>query len=208
MNDDNMDLNDPNQQPNQQSNPLPGFSMSESSSITGNIVISDSTIAALGTKFSAGIMTSKLKADIEIARRRQNLEELKATHQMAMEDKIQNFREAELLRKHKIVDDMFNENWMKAYWRPAAGWVYLAICAFDFILAPVMMAVLPAFIKGVTYVPWKSLTLENGGIIHLAFAAILGVTSWTKGMQRTQFNAMLADEGAVESKNTKASKTK
>lgn len=83
-----------------------------------------------------------------------------------------------------------DENWIKSYWRPAMGWLYMAICFMDFIFFPMFAMVLPALMKswgveGVTgYKPWESLTLSNGGLIHLAFAAILGVTAWTRGMER------------------------
>jgi hypothetical protein len=43
---------------------------------------------------------------------------------------------------------------------------------------------MPVFIKGFQYVAWKSITLDNGGLIHLAFGAILGITSWTRGQEK------------------------
>ena len=30
------------------------------------------------------------------------------------------------------------EHWIKAYWRPAMGWLYMAICFVDFILFPLL----------------------------------------------------------------------
>ena len=35
-----------------------------------------------------------------------------------------------------------------------------------------------------TYIAWQSLTLSNGGLIHLAFGAILGVSAWTRGQEK------------------------
>ena len=48
---------------------------------------------------------------------------------------------------------------------------------------------MPLFLKSlgattVTYTQWQSLTLQNGGLIHLAFGAILGVTAWTRGQEK------------------------
>lgn len=63
------------------------------------------------------------------------------------------------------------------YWRPAMAWSYMAICLFDFIIAPTGTAMLITFYQS-TIPVWKSLTLENGGIIHVAFGAILGVAAW------------------------------
>lgn len=84
-----------------------------------------------------------------------------------------------------------DENWIKTYWRPGMGWLYMAICFTDFILFPLLAMFIPAILKGfgvenTQYVPWASLTLSNGGLIHLAFGAILGVTAWTRGMEKLQ----------------------
>ena len=81
----------------------------------------------------------------------------------------------------------YQEIWFKTYWRPAMGWLYMTICAFDFILAPIMMAVLPIlpFVNAnVHYSPWDPLTLKAGGLIHLAFGAVLGITAWGRTKER------------------------
>lgn len=85
--------------------------------------------------------------------------------------------------------DVQNENWVKSYWRPAMGWLYMAICAFDFIIFPLVVIFVPVFAKmlgveGTNYTPWQSLTLTNGGLIHMAFGAILGVAAWTRGQEK------------------------
>ena len=80
-----------------------------------------------------------------------------------------------------------NDQWFKSYWRPGMGWLYMLICAFDFIIAPIVSMFIPLWLKGTPYTPWKSITLENGGMIHLAFGAILGVTAWTRGEEKKAF---------------------
>lgn len=77
-----------------------------------------------------------------------------------------------------------SEHWMKAMWRPAMGWLYMAMCACDFIIFPIIAMFLPQIIPGLTYIPWKSITLDNGGLIHMAFGAILGVAAWTRGQEK------------------------
>mgnify|MGYP006268199903 CR=1 FL=1 len=94
---------------------------------------------------------------------------------------------AETAIDKEIVDQQVSkeqEHWMKAYWRPAMGWLYMAICACDFVVFPVISMFMPVFIKGMTYVPWKSITLDNGGLIHLAFGAILGVTAYGRTLEK------------------------
>ena len=84
--------------------------------------------------------------------------------------------------------DNQDEHWVKAYWRPAMGWLYMGICFMDFIGFPLITMFLPVIFKGLgvqfTYAPWQSLTLSNGGLIHLAFGAILGVTSFMRGQEK------------------------
>lgn len=77
-----------------------------------------------------------------------------------------------------------SEHWMKAMWRPAMGWLYMAMCACDFIIFPIIAMFLPQIVPGLTYIPWKSITLDNGGLIHMAFGAILGVAAWTRGQEK------------------------
>jgi len=88
--------------------------------------------------------------------------------------------------KHQLA--IQNENWIKSYWRPSMGWLYMIMCAFDFIIFPLIMIVSPAvgaiFGVQVPYNEWKSLTLSNGGMIHIAFGAILGVAAYTRGQEK------------------------
>ena len=89
------------------------------------------------------------------------------------------------------------EHWMQKFWRPAMGYVYMAINIFDFILAPAFVLYLKA--KGIQIDMWKSLTLDNGGFIHLAFGAILGISAWGRSKEKTmsiEANAVIAGENA------------
>jgi hypothetical protein len=75
------------------------------------------------------------------------------------------------------------DHWFISHWRPAMGWLYGVICAFDFILAPIMM-VMFAKVTGTPLVMWKPLTLEGGGLVHLSFASIVTMTAWTRGTEK------------------------
>ena len=33
---------------------------------------------------------------------------------------------------------------------------------------------------------WQSLTLQGGGLFHIAFGAILGAAAWTRGMEKRE----------------------
>lgn len=68
--------------------------------------------------------------------------------------------------------------WFKRDWRVVAAAVYLVINLFDFIIFPILSMVLPHYIPGLAYHPWEPMTTMNGGLFHLAFGAILGVSAW------------------------------
>jgi hypothetical protein len=149
---------------------------------------------------TGGNITSNVDAvpnsDADIVSRKMSLEEAKfrleqekTKHAMYMEIRKEDFRQSELQVEQEINNKKQHEHWMKAYWRPAMGWLYMIICAFDFIIGPVLAMAMPIFLKGlgaasVTYTQWESLTLSNGGLIHLAFGAILGITAWTRGQEK------------------------
>jgi len=86
--------------------------------------------------------------------------------------------------------ERMDDSWVKQYWRPAMGWLYMLICLADFVIFPALTIFLPVIFKAfgivIPYVPWKSITLENGGLVHMAFGAILGVAAWTRGQEKLQ----------------------
>jgi len=128
------------------------------------------------------------------------LEEKKEYHKMAIEDRHEYQKEdeiayerAQIAKEENKKEEKASEHWMKAYWRPAMGWLYMLICFFDFVIAPVLSMLMPIFLKSlgantVTYTQWQSLTLANGGLIHLAFGAILGVTAWGRTQEKNAAN--------------------
>jgi len=85
--------------------------------------------------------------------------------------------------KWKAQQEKENADWMKTKWRPVMGWLYMIICACDFVLFPIVAMFMPVFIK-MKYVAWESLTLANGGLIHLAFGAILGITAFGRTQEK------------------------
>jgi hypothetical protein len=126
-----------------------------------------------------------------------HLEERKEVHKMFLEDRREDQKEEEIRYERELVakeeakkKDKESEHWMKSYWRPAMGWLYMIICAFDFIIAPMLTMAMPLFLKylgstTVQYAQWQSLTLQNGGLIHLAFGAILGITAYGRTQEKT-----------------------
>lgn len=87
------------------------------------------------------------------------------------------------LKEIPIDPNFKEEHWFKTYWRPVMAWTYTIICIFDFILAPMGMFGLAIYTKA-AYVAWVPLTLQNGGLVHLAFGAIIGIYTWGRTKEK------------------------
>jgi hypothetical protein len=95
------------------------------------------------------------------------------------------------------------EDWMAKRWRPAMGWLYMAVCAFDFIIAPVLWSMTQAYYHIVPFVQWQPLTLQGAGLFHLAMGAVLGIAAYG----RTKEKMAGAEQGGVGSFGTGAGTT-
>lgn len=79
---------------------------------------------------------------------------------------------------------MEKEDWMNRKWRPTMAWVYMAINICDFILFPVLHSLMQYYAGGTEQ--WQPITLQAGGLIHLAFGAILGITAWGRSKEKLE----------------------
>lgn len=79
---------------------------------------------------------------------------------------------------------MRQEDWMTKKWRPMMALTYMAINIFDFIIGPVTYNLLQFHTSTQSLAMWQPLTLQGGGLVHLAFGAILGVAAWTRGQEK------------------------
>jgi hypothetical protein len=86
------------------------------------------------------------------------------------------------------------EDWMNSKWRPMMGWMYMLVCTFDFVIAPVLWSIMQALFKGGVNVQWQPLTLQGAGLFHLAMGAIIGVSSYG----RTQEKLNGANNGGIQ----------
>ena len=60
---------------------------------------------------------------------------------------------------------------IRRYWRPAMAWLYFVIVSLDFVIFPIIWYQLGG--QG----EYKSYTLQNGGMFHLAMGAIVATAS-------------------------------
>ena len=77
--------------------------------------------------------------------------------------------------------------WVDKKWRPMMAWCYMAICICDFIIFPVLWSVFQGHYSGVVADQYDPITLQGGGLLHVAFGAILGVTSWSRGKEKLAY---------------------
>ena len=73
---------------------------------------------------------------------------------------------------------------MNAYWRPITAYLYIVVCAFDFVIAPILWSLLQAHYSGTVSTPWNPLTLQGAGYFHVAMGAIIGITAYGRTQEK------------------------
>jgi hypothetical protein len=86
------------------------------------------------------------------------------------------------------------EDWMNSKWRPAMGWLYMSVCAFDFVLFPILWSLVQALHGGQVTNQWQPLTLQGAGLFHVAMGAVLGLAAYG----RTQEKVAGANNGGLQ----------
>jgi len=86
------------------------------------------------------------------------------------------------------------EDWMNSKWRPMMGWMYMVVCSFDFVIAPILWSLLQSLSHGSVNTQWQPLTLQGAGLFHIAMGAVLGIAAYG----RTQEKLNGANNGGVQ----------
>ena len=89
--------------------------------------------------------------------------------------------------------DKKKEDWMNNKWRPMMGWIYMTTCVTDFILFPILWAMLQAALKQ-PVTAWQPITLQGAGLFHLSMGAIIGIAAFG----RTQEKLAGANNGGMQ----------
>lgn len=116
--------------------------------------------------------------------------------------------------------------WMRENWRPLAAFIYLVINVFDFLIAPVFMGFLTnettaQFVSSIQGLDpsvqailankpnngWQPLTLMGSGMFHISFGAILGVSAWSRGTEKSDELRKAAYDHAVNQMYPKPQET-
>lgn len=85
------------------------------------------------------------------------------------------------------------EDWMNSKWRPMMGWLYMVVCAFDFVLFPILWSMVQAIMHHPQMTQWQPLTLQGAGLFHIAMGAVLGIAA----LGRTQEKLAGANNGGA-----------
>jgi hypothetical protein len=98
-------------------------------------------------------------------------------------------------RKPKVSEsEQQKEDWMNSKWRPMMGWMYMVVCSFDFVIAPILWSLLQSLSQGSVQTQWQPLTLQGAGLFHIAMGAVLGIAAYG----RTQEKLGGANNGGVQ----------
>jgi hypothetical protein len=92
-----------------------------------------------------------------------------------------------------------NEGWFNNRWRPAIAWQYFIVCFCDFVVFPVFTTV---YYTPNQYHEWHPLTLQGGGLYHLAMGGIIGVTSWRRSDEKVAMYNALTPTGTTTTERT------
>jgi len=85
------------------------------------------------------------------------------------------------------------EDWMNSKWRPMMGWMYMCVCSFDFVVAPILWSLTQSVFHGAVNVQWQPLTLQGAGLFHISMGAVLGIAAYG----RTQEKLNGANNGGI-----------
>lgn len=82
-----------------------------------------------------------------------------------------------------------DESWVNKKWRPAMGWMYMAVCVFDFILFPILWAIVQFWeteAANDAFRQWQPLTLQGAGLFHMAMGAVLGIAVYGRTKEKLE----------------------
>lgn len=79
------------------------------------------------------------------------------------------------------------EKWIHNKWRPAIAWQYFLVNIFDFIIGPYLHTILDTLFLGPEKATtWQPLTLQGGGVYHIAMLTIIGATTWQRSKEKIE----------------------
>ena len=87
---------------------------------------------------------------------------------------------------HSSDSEKKKEDWMNSKWRPMMGWMYMGVCIFDFVMAPILWTSIQALFHGGINTQWQPLTLQGGGLFHVAMGAVIGISAYGRTKEKLE----------------------
>jgi len=85
------------------------------------------------------------------------------------------------------VEEKAQEDWMTKKWRPMMAMMYMICCLCDFALFPIMFTVVQFWevqAANDAFRQWVPITLQGGGLFHVAMGGVLGVTAYGRTQEK------------------------
>jgi hypothetical protein len=79
------------------------------------------------------------------------------------------------------------EDWMTKKWRPMMAMMYMMCCLCDFAIFPIMFTIVQFWETAVAndaFRQWVPITLQGGGLFHVAMGAVLGVSAYGRTQEK------------------------
>jgi hypothetical protein len=79
------------------------------------------------------------------------------------------------------------EDWMTKKWRPMMAMMYMFCCLCDFALFPILYTVVQFWemeAANDAFRQWVPITLQGGGLFHVAMGAVLGVSAYGRTQEK------------------------
>lgn len=85
------------------------------------------------------------------------------------------------------VEKKQEDDWMTRKWRPLMAMMYMTCCLADFFLFPIMFTVVQFWetqAANDAFRQWVPITLQGGGLFHVAMGAVLGVSAYGRTQEK------------------------
>lgn len=90
-------------------------------------------------------------------------------------------------KKEEKVEKKKDEDWMTKKWRPMMAIMYMTCCLMDFAIFPIMFTIVQFWetaIQNDAFRQWVPITLQGGGLFHVAMGAVLGVSAYGRTQEK------------------------
>jgi len=90
-------------------------------------------------------------------------------------------------KKEEKVQKKADDDWMTKKWRPMMAIMYMTCCLMDFAIFPIMFTIVQFWetaVQNDAFRQWVPITLQGGGLFHVAMGAVLGVSAYGRTQEK------------------------